>query len=104
MYAAAGDPDASKIEPEQVGLSQLPVGEGQSQTAICLGGWNMLISVTSEMQNEAWEFVRFMTSEESQKVHSISSLSLPTLNTLYDDREILQEVPVIALQSGAPEC
>jgi len=104
MYAAAGDPDASKIEPEQVGLSQFPVGEGQSQTAICLGGWNMLISVTSEMQNEAWEFVRFMTSEESQKVHSISSLSLPTLNTLYDDREILQEVPVIALQSGAPEC
>jgi hypothetical protein len=38
MYAAAGYPEISKIKPEQVGLSQLFTGEGQSQRAGCLGG------------------------------------------------------------------
>jgi multiple sugar transport system substrate-binding protein len=113
MYGLAGDPQQrgrplrAEIEPNQVGVSPLPVGEGQSQTASCLGGWNMLISAASEMQDEAWELVRFMTSEESQKEYSIKASTLPTLNTLYDDREILEKVPVThpgreALQNARP--
>jgi ABC-type glycerol-3-phosphate transport system substrate-binding protein len=87
---------------EQVGASQLPVGEeGQSQRASCLRGWNLLISASSKMKDEAWEFVRFMTSEVSQKAQTLSSSTLPTLNTLYDDREILEEVPVVALSKEA---
>ncbi len=101
MYGLAGDPDMSKIKPEQVSVAPLPVGEGQSQTASCLGGWNMLISASSETQDQAWEFARFMTSEESQKVHTLSASALPTLNTLYDDREILEGVPLVALSKEA---
>ena len=101
MYVGVGIPEVSKIKQDQVGVSPLPVGEGHSQTASCLGGFNMLINASSEMQDEAWEFVQFMTSEESQKVYSISTLSAPTLNTLYDDREILKEVPVVALSKEA---
>jgi multiple sugar transport system substrate-binding protein len=97
MYGLAGVPEMSKIKPEQVGLSQLLVGEGQSQSAGCLGGWNMLISASSKLKDEAWEFVRFMTSERNQKRQTLSASTLPTLNTLYEDREILDEVPVIAL-------
>jgi multiple sugar transport system substrate-binding protein len=100
MYGLTGDPDLSKIESEQVGMSQLPVGEGHRETAGCLGGWNMLIGASSQMQDEAWEFVRFITSEESQKtntLHTMVASSLPTLNMLYDDRQISEEVPVIAL-------
>ena len=107
MYGLAGNSEMSKIKREQVGVSPLPVGEGQSQSASCLGGWNMLINASSEMQDEAWEFVRFMTSEESQKEYSITTSTLPTLKTLYDDREILEEVPVVdlsreALQNARP--
>jgi trehalose/maltose transport system substrate-binding protein len=101
MYAMAGDPEMSKLKPEQVGVSQLPVGVGRGQRASCLGGWNMLISASSQRQDEAWEFVRFMTSEESQKMQTLLASSLPTLNTLYDDREILEEVPVVALSKEA---
>ncbi len=40
---------------EQVGASQLPVGEeGQSQRASCLRGWNLLISASSKMKDEAY--------------------------------------------------
>jgi multiple sugar transport system substrate-binding protein len=57
----------------------------------------MLIVGSSQMQDEAWEFVGFMTSQESQKVQTLSASTLPTSNTLYEDREILEEVPIIAL-------
>jgi multiple sugar transport system substrate-binding protein len=101
MYGAAGDPEMSKIKREQVGVSPLPVGEGQSQSASCLGGWNLLISASSQMQDEAWEFVRFMTSQENQKMQTLSASTLPTLNALYGNREILEEVPVVALSKEA---
>ena len=101
LYAAAGDPEMSNIPLNQVGVSPLPVSEGQSQRTSCLGGWNMLISASSEMQDEAWEFVRFMTSEESQKMQTFSASTLPTLNALYDDRDLLEEVPVVALSTEA---
>jgi multiple sugar transport system substrate-binding protein len=101
MYGLAANPDASKIKLKQVGVSQLPVGVGRSQRASCLAGWNMLISASSEMQDEAWEFIQFMSSEETQKMRTLSASTLPTLNTLYDDREILEEVPVVALSKEA---
>jgi multiple sugar transport system substrate-binding protein len=93
--------------PEQVSVAPLPVGQGYSQTASCLGGWNMLISASSEMQDEAWEFVQFMSSEETQKKQTLSVFTLPTLNALYEDREVLEMVPVIrtakeALQKARP--
>jgi multiple sugar transport system substrate-binding protein len=37
MYGLAGIPDASKIEPEQVGVSPLPVGEGQTRPPAASG-------------------------------------------------------------------
>jgi multiple sugar transport system substrate-binding protein len=89
MYGLAGDPAESKIKREQVGVAPLPVGEGQSKTASCLGRWTMLISASSEMQDEAWEFVQFMTSEESQKMQTLSVFALPTLNALSEDRQAL---------------
>jgi len=107
MYGLAGDPEMSKIKQKQVGVSQLPVGVGQGLRASCLGGFNMLIGTSSQMQDEAWEFIQFMTSEESQKMQTLSASTLPTLDTLYDDRELLEEVPVIAsckeaLQNARP--
>jgi len=61
----------------------------------------MLIGASLEMQDEAWEFVQFMTSEESQKLHTLSASTLPTLNALYEDREIRKVLPVITLSEEA---
>jgi multiple sugar transport system substrate-binding protein len=101
MYGVAGDPEMSHIKQAQVGISQLPVGDGQRQSAGCLGGWNMLIGASSEMQDEAWEFVRFMTSQESQNMQTLSAPTLPTLDALYEDREIQEEAPIVALSKEA---
>src|SRR5699024_4780325 len=37
---------------------------------------------------EAWEFVKFMTGEEGQKITAIEGGSAPTLADLYDDEEV----------------
>ena len=101
MYGLAGTEDYPKVKPEQIGLAPLPLTEGQSQLASALGGWNMLINAASDKQEEAWEFVQFMTSEESQKIRTLQATLLPTRTSLYSDQEIREKVPVVALGEEA---
>ena len=101
MYGLAGTEDYPKVKPEQIGLAPLPLTEGQSQLASALGGWNMIINAASDMQEEAWEFVKFMTSEESQRTRTLEATLLPTRTSLYSDPEIEEKVPVVALGEEA---
>jgi multiple sugar transport system substrate-binding protein len=95
MYALGAD-SRSKVKPEQVGVSPLPVGDGQRQSASCLGGDVMLINASSEMKEAAWEFVQFFNSEENQKTWTLEEGDLPTRKALYDDPEVLEALPMIA--------
>ena len=83
------------VKPEQMGVSSLPVGGGQRRSVNCLGGENLVINTSSEMQDEAWEFVRFATDEGGQKLRLPHTT--PTLKTLYRDRQVLEEMPVISV-------
>ncbi len=97
MYALAGTEDYPDVKPEQIGIAPLPVAEGQGESASALGGWNMLINAASDRQEEAWQFVQFMTSEESQRIRTLEATLLPTRTSLYSDQEIRETVPVVAL-------
>ena len=101
MYALAGNPDESKIESEQVGVTPLPVGEGGSGTASALGGWNLVVNAATDRPDDAWEFIQFMTSEESQRIRALEASLLPTRDALYEDREVVESVPVIELGAEA---
>ncbi len=95
MYALAGTKDYPDVKPEQIGIAPLPLGEGQTQLVSALGGWNMLINAQSDMQDEAWEFVKFMTSEQGQRQRALSASLLPTRPSLYQDSEIRKSLPVV---------
>ena len=97
VYAIVSDPEASKIKPEQVGVAPIPVGKGQSQSYSTLGGWNFSINAATDKQDEAWEFIQWMTAPEQLKTHALDASRLPTRLGLYDDQEILDEVPVAKL-------
>ncbi len=101
MYALAGTEDYPDVTPEQIGIAPVPLAEGESQLASALGGWNMIINAASDLQEEAWEFVQFMTSEESQKTRTLEATLLPTRTSLYSDSEIREKVPVVALGEEA---
>ncbi len=100
MYALASDPEVSKTEPSQIGIAPLPAGEG-GQSLAGLGGWNMMINATSQKQDEAWEFVSWMTGVEGQTRRALAATLLPTRKSLYEDAQILEEVPVIRLGKDA---
>jgi len=101
MYALAGTEDYPNVTPEQIGIAPVPLAEGQTQLASALGGWNMLINAATDKQDEAWEFVQFMTSEESQRIRTLQATLLPTRASLYSDQEIREKVPVVALGEEA---
>jgi multiple sugar transport system substrate-binding protein len=94
MYALAGTKDFPDVKPEQIGVSALPVASGVG-LASALGGWNMLINAQTDMPDEAWEFVKFMTSEQGQRQRALSASLLPTRPVLYEDQEIRDQLPVV---------
>jgi multiple sugar transport system substrate-binding protein len=94
MYALAGTSDYPDVKPEQIGVAPLPVAEGNGLVS-ALGGWNMLINAQTDMPDEAWEFVQFMTSEQGQRQRALSASLLPTRPVLYEDQEIRDTLPVV---------
>jgi multiple sugar transport system substrate-binding protein len=101
MYSLAGTTDYPDVKPEQIGVAPIPLGEGQTQLVSTLGGWNMLINAQTDMPDEAWEFVQWITAEEQQKWRALRASLLPTRPTLYKDKEIRDTIPVIAQGEAA---
>jgi multiple sugar transport system substrate-binding protein len=101
VYALLSDPEQSDINPaEQVGVAPIPVSGG-NQSYSTLGGWNFFINAASDKQEEAWEFIKFMTDPEQLKTNAIEGSRLPTRQSLYEDQEILDKVPVARLGKEA---
>ena len=98
VYALLESPETSRVRPEQVGISSIPVAEAGQESFSGLGGWNFLVNAASEDKlDEIWTFIKYMSSPESQKIFALQSARLPTLKALYEDEELLEKVPVAGL-------
>ncbi len=90
QYSLANDEEQSKI----VGNVEVaPLPEGDAGSASALGGWMAAINNFSEHPQEAWEFLKFMTGEEGQKIDAIEGSHAPTLPALFEDEEIIEANP-----------
>jgi multiple sugar transport system substrate-binding protein len=74
---------------------------GDNASFSTLGGWNFFINAASDKQEEAWEFIKFMTSAEALKTNAIDGSRLPPRRSLYEDQEVLDKVPVARLGKEA---
>ncbi|WP_349409636.1 ABC transporter substrate-binding protein [Pseudalkalibacillus sp. SCS-8] len=90
QYALANDEDQSEIV-GNVGVAPLPKGDAGSAAA--LGGWMTAINAYTEHPREAWEFLKFMTGPEGQKISAIHGGLAPTLPSLFEDEEVLEANP-----------
>jgi multiple sugar transport system substrate-binding protein len=99
LYGALGEPGL--LSRDQVGVAELPRDQGVQQGGGCLGGWNMFINARSAHQNEAWEFIEFMTDEARQRRLAREATLLPTREALYQDQQLLNDVPILRLSRGA---
>ncbi len=84
----------------KVRIAPLPAGPMGNQGVSVLGGWNLSIPMHTKSPAAAWNFIRFSTSYESQKLKAINGGPLPTLKSLYEDPDVLRSKPYYA---GLPE-
>lgn len=75
----------------QFGVAPMPRGEGGP--AAVLGGWQLMVSQYSAHPEAAVRLVKYLASEKEQKIRALEGSQNPTLMSLYDDPEILEEVP-----------
>ena len=101
MYALASDPAESKVDPARIGIAALPVAEEGLRSYSSLGVWNLFLNANSKNADAAYEFIRFMSAPEQQKVRSVEGSVLPTRKELYDDPEVLEKVRVAELGQEA---
>jgi multiple sugar transport system substrate-binding protein len=101
VYAIVANPEESEIKPEQVGVTPIPVAQQGERSFSTLGGWNFFINAASDMQEEGWEFIRWMTAPEQLKTNALQGSKLPVRQSLYDDQELLDNVPVARLGKEA---
>src|SRR5699024_417129 len=85
LQATYNDEEKSKVAGD-VSFTTLP--EGDEGSASALGGWMTMINRYSEHPEAAWEFVKFMTGPEGQKITAMEGGSAPTIEALYDDEEV----------------
>nr|WP_026682311.1 ABC transporter substrate-binding protein [Priestia megaterium] len=91
MMASSNDEERSEIV-DNVEMAMLPAGDEGSAAA--LGGWMTMINRYSEHPEAAWEFVKFISGPEGQKISAIEGGRAPTLIDLYDDTEV-QDVSLL---------
>jgi multiple sugar transport system substrate-binding protein len=98
-WEVAGNPERSRVV-GRVGIAPLPRFEG-GRSVSALGGWQYGISAWSRRPEEAWTFVRFMTSPEMQRYFAVEASLAPTRAALYADRAVLERNPQFADQARA---
>jgi multiple sugar transport system substrate-binding protein len=87
---------AYKIKADQVGVSPIPVAPG-NQSSSTLGGWTFMINAQTDMPDEAWEFVKFMTSFESFKYLALDGGYIGARKAILDDPEVQEAIPTVKL-------
>src|SRR5215218_1140086 len=97
LYALLGVPSQTKLEPDQVGIIPIPTDKPGSPSYSTLGGWQMSINANTDLDDDAWTFIQFMTSEQSQKTRTIINGGDPSRKAVYDDPEAQEATPVIKL-------
>jgi multiple sugar transport system substrate-binding protein len=97
MFGLAADPAISSLKPEQISVSPLPVNESGDQSFSALGGWNLFINAQSTKKEEAWEFISFLSTDESQISFAINASLLPTKKKIYEMKDVLKKQPAVEL-------
>ena len=90
-YEPGNQPD-SKIA-GLFSVAPLPQGGADGRSAATLGGWQLAVSRHSDNPELAADLVRFLTSQDMQKIRAVEGGFAPTYPELYDDPEVLAANP-----------
>lgn len=77
----------------KVGTAPLPKGGDDGRHAATLGGWQLSVSNYSENQEAAVQLALHLASAEVQKLRAVDLSLLPTIESMYEDPDILNANP-----------
>ncbi len=77
----------------KIGVTALPKGGEDGQSAATLGGWQLSVSKYSKNPKLAADLVKYLTSYEEQKRRAIEGSYNPTIAALYKDKDVLAANP-----------
>ncbi len=97
LYGGFGDSATTKLKPEQIGIAPIPTPSPNQQSYSTLGGWQMSINANIDRQDEAWEFIEFMTSEDSLRQRTVIGGYMPSRKSLFEDQKVQEATPVVQL-------
>ncbi|GMQ56882.1 ABC transporter substrate-binding protein [Vallitalea sediminicola] len=88
------DADKSQVV-GKVGIAELPKADKNGKSYSTLGGWQIMVSKFSKNQEEAIKFAKYMAGEEAEKIEALGLSHLPSIKSLYEDKEILEKMPFV---------
>ena len=92
-YSLMGATDGSSKVAGKFGIAQLPGKDGPGVST--LGGHNLAISTYAKNKASCLKFIKFLSSEEQQRLNVINTSSAPTLGKLYDDPALVKKYPYL---------
>jgi multiple sugar transport system substrate-binding protein len=76
----------------RVGVAPLPAFEG-GESATCVGGFQWAMNPFGRNKAEAFELMKYMASEESQRALAVEASHIPARESLYGDSVVLEAAP-----------
>ena len=80
----------------KVGIAPLPTFGSHPQVST-LGGWHLGIAKHSQHPEEAWKFIKFLTSHRAQQVMALQVGIQASRTAVYQDRELNEAQPFLAV-------
>jgi multiple sugar transport system substrate-binding protein len=87
QLAAAQDPTQSKVTKDDVMILHTPAGTAGGPAPGCNGGQPVMITTGTKHPNEAWTFIKFITSQTTQNGYVKDSL--PIWSAAYDNPAVI---------------
>jgi multiple sugar transport system substrate-binding protein len=88
QLAASLDPKQSQVSKDDVMILHTPSGSAGGAAPGCNGGQPVMITSGTKHPNEAWEFVKFITSQNVQNQYVVDSL--PIWSASYTDPTVVK--------------
>ncbi|HKU11174.1 MAG TPA: extracellular solute-binding protein, partial [Sinomonas sp.] len=97
--------DGSSTVKDTFGIAPLPGMNGPGASS--LGGHNIAMSVYSKHKATALDFMKFMTSQETETFYATQGSLAPVLSSLYNDQTLVQKLPYLptlltSIQNAVP--
>ena len=97
--------DGSSTVKDTFGIAPLPGMSGPGASS--LGGHNVAMSVYSKHKATALDFMKFMTSQETETFYATQGSLAPVLTSLYSDATLTQKLPYLptlltSIQNAVP--